>query len=214
MRGLKIDPGVYVNKNSVLEGGNYLAANSSLISSRMGYASYIGKNTELRKTWVGNYTCIGPDVKCIFGQHPSHTFVSQHPAFFSVRKQTGFTYVKEQLFEEFAHPSAEHPKYQIDIGHDVWIGAGVRILDGIKIGNGAIIASNALVVKDVEPFTIVGGVPAKPIKKRFTEEEIKYLQTLEWWNKDAKWLRKHSLFFANIKELMNNFPLDDHGSVE
>jgi acetyltransferase-like isoleucine patch superfamily enzyme len=70
----------------------------------------------------------------------------------------------------------------IAIGNDVWIGRDVTILSGITIGDGAIIASNAHVVKDVEPYSIVGGNPAKVIKMRFEPEQIKFLLQLKWWN--------------------------------
>ena len=68
------------------------------------------------------------------------------------------------------------------IGNDVWIGNSATFMQGVKIGDGAIIGTNALVTKDVEPYTIVGGNPAKPIKKRFSDEEIAFLLKLKWWN--------------------------------
>lgn len=68
------------------------------------------------------------------------------------------------------------------IGNDVWIGSNATIMPGIKIGDGAIIATNSTVTKDVEPYTIVGGNPAKPIRKRFSEEQIKILLKLKWWD--------------------------------
>ncbi|MBR7012658.1 MAG: CatB-related O-acetyltransferase [Muribaculaceae bacterium] len=73
------------------------------------------------------------------------------------------------------------PGYYTEIGNDVWIGTGVMILDGVHIGDGAVIAAGAVVTKDVEPYTIVGGVPAKPIKKRFSEDQIQTLMKLQWW---------------------------------
>lgn len=68
------------------------------------------------------------------------------------------------------------------IGNDVWIGSEAMIMPGIKIGDGAVIGSRALVTKDVEPYTIVGGSPARPLKKRFGEEHIKTLLEINWWN--------------------------------
>lgn len=70
----------------------------------------------------------------------------------------------------------------IVIGHDVWIGYEAVILAGVHIGDGAIIGARALVTKDVAPYTIVGGVPAHEIRKRFSPETIALLQTLQWWN--------------------------------
>ena len=73
-------------------------------------------------------------------------------------------------------------KGNIIIGNDVWIGYEAVILAGVTIGDGAIIGTRAVVTKDVPPYTIVGGVPAKPIKKRFSEEIISKLLDIQWWN--------------------------------
>ena len=73
-------------------------------------------------------------------------------------------------------------KGDIIIGNDVWIGYEAVVLSGVTIGNGAIIGTRALVTKDVPPYTIVGGVPAKPIRKRFDEETIQKLEEIRWWN--------------------------------
>ena len=70
--------------------------------------------------------------------------------------------------------------YLVDIGHDVWIGADVKIMDGVSIGNGAVVAAGAVVTKDVPPYAIVGGVPAKIIKYRFTPDQIEFLQQFKW----------------------------------
>lgn len=73
-------------------------------------------------------------------------------------------------------------KGDIIVGNDVWIGYEAVILSGVTIGDGAVIGARAVVTKDVPPYTIVGGVPAKPIKKRFSEENIKKLQSIRWWD--------------------------------
>src|SRR5690606_26547707 len=140
-------------------------------------------------------------VKCIFGNHPTSDFVSTHPSFFSLSPPIDLKFSEKQLFEEFSTPKDDSMKYSIIIGHDVWIGANVSILDGVTIGNGAIIAANALVNKDVDPYTIVGGVPAKIIKKRFKEEDIEFLNTLAWWNKPISWISENAKFFDNIEKL-------------
>ena len=86
-------------------------------------------------------------------------------------------------------------KGDTQIGNDVWIGYNATIMAGVTIGDGAIIATNSTVVRDVPPYTVVGGNPAKEIKKRFTEDEIKRLLDLKWWDKDIDWIT------ANVQRL-------------
>ena len=85
------------------------------------------------------------------------------------------------------------------IGNDVWIGEGVTIKGGVRIGDGAIVAMNACVTKDVPPYAIVGGVPAKIIRYRFTDEQIKFLLDFQWWNKSLEWIEKHAEIFVDIE---------------
>ncbi|HOI88207.1 MAG TPA: CatB-related O-acetyltransferase, partial [Lentimicrobium sp.] len=91
------------------------------------------------------------------------------------------------------------------IGHDVWIGANAVILAGVKIGNGAIIGANSLVNKDVEPYSIVAGSPAKHIRFRFSEEIITKLQALGWWNWDDGKIRENIALFGNPEALLAKF---------
>ena len=83
------------------------------------------------------------------------------------------------------------------IGNDVWIGYEAVIMAGVHIGNGAIIAARAVVTKDVPPYTIVGGVPARPIRKRFDEEVIRKLETLKWWDWSAEKIRRCLPYIVN-----------------
>lgn len=97
------------------------------------------------------------------------------------------TYTFPLFFEEWNLPKSEvasawDNKGDIVIGNDVWIGYDAVIMAGVRIGDGAIIGTRAVVTKDVEPYSIVGGVPAKEIRKRFAPEVIKRLLELQWWN--------------------------------
>ena len=97
------------------------------------------------------------------------------------------TYIFPVLFEEWGLdveriPEAWDNRGDIIIGNDVWIGYEAVILSGVTIGDGAVVAARAVVTKDVPPYTIVGGVPAKPIRKRFSDEEIAQLLALSWWD--------------------------------
>jgi len=128
------------------------------------------------------------------GAHPSAEFVSSHPLFYSTLGQSsGLVIVDNNLFDEF-------PETQI--GNDVWIGNNVTVRYGVKIGDGAIIGSGAVVTKDVEPYSIVGGVPAKTIKYRFTPEQIDFLQQIRWWDKDLEWIKANKDLFRNIEKFM------------
>ena len=80
---------------------------------------------------------------------------------------------------------------KVEIGHDVWIGTNVTILPSVKIGNGAIIAAGAVVTKDIPDYAIVGGVPAKVLKYRFSDDEIKRLNQSKWWEWPDEKIKRH-----------------------
>lgn len=203
-KSIKFGIGATVTPSSFCEGNNFIGANASLTSSYLGFGSYISKNSRFEKTKIGKYSSIGKDVRIIFGKHPSSIFVSTHPSFFSTSKITGFSFTQKQLFQEFADFKDPVNNYSIVIGNDVWIGAGVSIMEGIEIGDGAIVAAGAVVVKDVLPYSIVGGVPAKIIKYRFNPSQIEFLLELKWWEKDFDWIQKNSPHFINIDYLINH----------
>lgn len=114
--------------------------------------------------------------------------------FYSTAKQCVETFTNEQLYQE----ETRVDQHTAIIGNDVWIGEDARLLEGISIGNGAIVAAGAMVTKDVPQYAIVGGVPAKIIRYRFSDEQIAQLEELQWWNKDNKWLRSNVKAFADI----------------
>tara|TARA_R110002012_G_scaffold74542_3_gene188945 strand:- start:2558 stop:3265 length:708 start_codon:yes stop_codon:yes gene_type:complete len=196
-RKITFQKGAFIGFSVECGGSNGFGRNSSIVASRIGFGSYIAEGARISKTIIGKYCSIGPNVNCIFGKHPSTIFVSTHPSFFALKTPVGFTYADKQYFAEFAEPHKDH--YSITIGNDVWIGANVSLMDGVKIGDGAIIAANALVTKDVAPYTIVGGVPAKVIKKRFTDDEITFLLQFKWWEKSKEWIANNAPLFRNIE---------------
>ncbi|WP_282118131.1 CatB-related O-acetyltransferase [Maribacter aquivivus] len=191
-----------IGYSSKLEGLNKFGEKSIFIGSKIGYASYISKNTNLQNVNIGRYCSIGPNVITIHGTHPAKVFVSTHPSFFS----TDFTpsYTREQLFEEKPAPLNSKEPYTTLIGNDVWIGASVNIIEGVKLGDGCIVAAGSLVNKDVEPYSIVGGVPAKHIRYRFEPNEINFLMDFKWWNKPIEWIKENSYCFTNIKSFIDS----------
>jgi acetyltransferase-like isoleucine patch superfamily enzyme len=198
--GAKFGPYSRINQNTVLEGQNYLGKHAALKDSFMGYGSYLANDTRLDFCKIGRYTSIGAHVKMAEGNHPSHTFMSTHPFFFSTDTVSGKTYVSRQKYSNHKYAREAEP-YFIVIGNDVWIGTGAILMEGITIGDGAIVAAGAVVTRDVPAYTIVGGVPAREIRKRFTEEQIEKLMRLQWWNRDRRWIEEHAEQFENLDQL-------------
>ena len=197
---LEIGREAYVSSSS-FEGYNLICDKCKICNCQIGLLSYIGKGTELFCTKVGRYCSIGPGVKIVAGNHPTREYVSTYPSFYGKQKFVGMGFSDKQIFEEYSYTD-ERRKYWVEIGNDVWIGAGATIINGCKIGDGAIVAAGAVVAKDVPPYTIVGGVPAKPIRTRFTDEQIKFLLEFKWWNRDVSWLRENVNHFRDINQFM------------
>lgn len=168
-KNVKFLKGANVAVDVSFDGYNVIGQNS-WVEGHLGYGTYVGDECVL-KAKTGKYCSIGHHVNVLTGTHPSHVFVSTSPVFYSTRKQNGLSYVKENKFKEILLADEEH-RYGVVIGNDVWIGFGATLLGGITVGDGAIIASNAFVNKDVPPYAIVGGTPAKVIGKRFEDDQI------------------------------------------
>ena len=206
-KGLILSPNTNIGGlHTVFEGGNAIGTGTSF-SGEIGYGSYIGRGCDINAK-VGRYCAISNNVTTAIGNHPTDTFVSIHPAFFSTQKQAGFTYVNEDCYKEKSYADGEH---YVVIGNDVWIGAQVTILNGVTIGDGAVVAAGAVVVENVEPYSIVGGVPARHIKWRFSEDNIAQLRKAKWWNISETWLRNNAGAFQDIEKFKYIMKSDGRG---
>lgn len=178
-----------------LKGNSYLGDharvdNFSLLEhSSIGDFSYIGTEVRLNYTSVGKFCSLGPGISAGLGVHPVTKFVSSSNWFYSNNPDHEVL----PFFEEYKKTT---------IGNDVWIGAKAVIIDGVTIGNGAVIGAGAVVTKDVPPYAVAVGVPARVIKYRFSPEEISFLQDIKWWDRDKKWIMKNKHLFNDIQEFL------------
>ena len=185
--------------SSQFEGGNKIGAKTQFIG-KMGYGSFIGQNCKLHAE-IGRYTSIASNCCVINGRHPyTYPYATTSPAFFSLLKQSGFTFAKRQMFEENKY-AIKSTKTPIVIGCDCWINSDVHIVEGVKIGDGAVVLAGAMVTKDIPPYAIVGGIPARILKYRYSEEDINFLLKAKWWNKSREWLEENWETFSNFEKL-------------
>jgi len=166
---------------------------ASLSKVCVGNFSYIGSGSSLCNVDVEKFCSIGPDVKIGLAKHPSRTFVSTYPAFYSnSNRGCPQSFCEDKIFDDFA------PK--TSIGNDVWIGSNVIIPGGIRIGTGAMVAAGSVVVKDVPSYAVVGGNPAKVIRLRFSDDQIETLLASEWWNWPIDKISRNAVGFSDIEK--------------
>lgn len=196
----RISSSAIVLRGCSFEGHNSVGNNTYLSGTSLGYGSFVGFGCEFSNCKIGRYCSLGSNIRVVSATHPLSGFISTHPAFFS--DTYWFHYVKESKFKE--HLTNEDG-YECTIGNDVWIGDNVLILGGCKIGDGAVIGMGSIVRHDVPPYTIVAGIPAKEIRKRFSGETIESLKRIEWWNKPIKWIEANAEEFSNVELFVNKY---------
>lgn len=150
---------------------NKIEKYNHLYNSKIGDYSYTGPYTVMMHCEIGKYNAISWGVSLGGAEH-DYERVTNHAFLYN-------PYFEISMKDQVAYDRFEKPCY---IGNDVWIGCNATILRGVSIGDGAVIAANAVVHKDVPPYSIVGGVPAKVLKYRFSEEIIKNLLDIKWWD--------------------------------
>ncbi|MFJ7729078.1 DapH/DapD/GlmU-related protein [Neobacillus sp. NPDC097160] len=156
--------------------GNWtsIGPSNKIIESKIGDYTYTMDDVTINYTEIGKYCSIASYVCINPVNHPMDRVTQHHMTYRRISYRLADT-DDEEIFNW-------RRLNRVTIGHDVWIGHGAIIMKGVKIGNGAVIASGAVVTKDVEPYTIVGGVPAQLIKERFSREIAEKLQQIAWWN--------------------------------
>ena len=195
---MNINPGYFINKfvrlinrpalrNCEIDKTAKVGTGSNCIAVKMGRYSYMGKNNSIANTQIGSFCSIASYCAIGGGAHPLN-MISTSPVFYSGKNIFGrnFGDIPVELNRE------------VVIGNDVWIGEGVFINDGIVIGDGAIVGAHSVVTHDVPAYAVVAGAPAKVLRFRFSEGEIKRLLDLKWWNWSEEKLKENGNLFSSI----------------
>lgn len=179
--------------NSDIHSTAVVNSGSQVVNSQLGRYSYCGCDCEINHTDIGSFCSISHRVFIGGAEHPID-WVSTSPVFENT-KHSG----PVKRFSKFDVPAIKRTV----IGSDVWIGYGATIKQGVHIGHGAVIGSNALVTKDVPPYAVVGGVPAKLIKYRFDEETIVALLKSEWWKWSDEKITEMALYIKEPRKFLD-----------
>lgn len=204
VRQKRLGPKPLIHESAVVRGsriGKYtrIGARTTVIECEIGDYSYATNDGEIVYATIGKFTSIAASVAINPGNHP-----------FERVSQSHFTYRSAQYFEDADDDETvvgARRDSRVTIGHDAWIGHGAIILPGRTVGTGAIVAAGAVVTKDVAPYTIVGGNPATPIRRRFAEPVANRLLALAWWDWEHKRLRA---VLADFRALSPEAFLDKH----
>lgn len=173
----------FVEKYQGTEVGKYTYGYSSIVSNKV-------------VSSIGAYSSIAAGVKVVINGH-RYDFVSSSP----ILTHKNFSFLEQDRSLELL-TNAEH---SINIGNDVWIGENVILFEGVTIGDGAVIAAGSIVLKNIPPYAIVGGVPAKVIKYRFSSEIIAGLLEIEWWNWEEEKIKNNLSLFYEPQKLIDKF---------
>ncbi|WP_458761381.1 chloramphenicol acetyltransferase [Afipia sp. TerB] len=185
-----IDPTASV-RESTLGAYTEVGVRTILLEVAMSDYSYVVNDAQITYSTIGKFCSIAAMTRINPGNHPMHRASQAH---FTYRASAYFPGEPDDA--DFFDWRRSH---RVDIGHDVWIGHGAVILPGRNIGTGAVVAAGSIVTKDVPAYTIVGGNPARPIRRRFPEDVASRLIELAWWDWDHDTLRTALPDFRNLE---------------
>lgn len=180
---------------------------SKIINSYAGEWTSIGPRNKIIESEIGDYTYTVDDVTINYSEVGKFTSIASHvtinPSMHPMERVTQHHMTYRRMDYNLADSDDQslfdwRRANRVTIGHDVWIGHGAIVMKGVHVGNGAVIGSGAVVTKDVEPYSIVVGVPAKPIKTRFPKEIVDQLLQIAWWDWPREVLEER---FADLYDL-------------
>lgn len=174
-----------VDNHSIISKKAKINSTAKMIHSSIDDYSYIGKNSTIVYTTIGKYCSIADECNIGLGHHTLQ-YLSTSPIFTEVHNGTGQKWSPKNIVSPYSH---------IEIGNDVWIGFRSIIIGNIKIGDGVVIGAGSIVTKDVPPYAIVAGVPAKIIRYRFSDETLEKLEDIKWWDLEDGILKKNINIF-------------------
>jgi len=191
-----IHPGAIV-ENSRLGSWTEIGTGSQIIESTIGDYTYDDGDVSIRYSEIGKFCSIANRVRINPGNHPQDRVTQHHMTY--RRRQFGLDQSDDEEFFAWrrAHPCV--------IGHDVWIGHAAVVLPGVRVGTGAVIGAAAVVTKDVEPYQVVVGVPARPVRKRFPEGVIQRILRSEWWSWDRAELEERWRDLCSLDSFLEKY---------
>jgi phosphonate metabolism protein (transferase hexapeptide repeat family) len=175
-----------------------IGADWTVIESRLGDYSYLaGTDGTVIYTDIGKFCSVASHVVINPGDHPMER-VTQHHCTYR-RRRYGFAATDdEEIF-------AWRRRNRCRIGHDVWIGAAAKLMAGVCVGTGAVVAAGAVVTRDVAPYQVVAGVPARPLRLRFGREVVERLLAIAWWDWDRPTLERRFADFSNLEKFLATY---------
>ena len=178
--------------NSTVDRNSKVEAGSSFVNSTMSRHSFCGYGCDIYYTDIGGFTSIANGVVIGGGMHPMH-WVGMSPVFYEGR---------DSVKTKFSRHKRDAVRRTI-IGNDVWIGRSAIVLSGVSIGNVAVVGAGAVVTKEVPPFAIVAGNPAKIIRYRFEPSIIKRIELSAWWDIPHNKLIRLANEFTNVENFLD-----------
>lgn len=175
----------------------YLGPFTEIFESVIGDYTYLMQNCQVQYSDIGKYCSIASYVRIHPVNHPMWRPTTHHMTY--RRKSYGLGDTDDENFFDWRRGN------KVEIGHDVWLGHNVTVRAGVKIGHGAVVGSCSVVTKDIPPYAIAVGVPAKVIKYRFPDDEIEKLLDIKWWDWPYDTLKDRLEHLTDMKKLLADF---------